>query len=184
MLRVLKRNRNIVRKTIVKYSKYLLLLFFVGCSSPTDPYEVEVEIQHNLSIVNGVPTLTLSDTWQTIHMLDFRVTLNGQPYEYAHMRFWSDLYWALNDTFGYFIHQGLSDDVVYVTYDTTYVTGGGLHDLVPTSNHSSMTDDDGQTRNAIAPIRTMAGSTLTLNWDVWVDEAMEEKSGIIIINLE
>ncbi len=56
----------------------------------------------------------------------------------------------------------------YNTYGTSYVIGGNLHDLVPTTNYSSLTDDDGTTRNMIAPVKTMIGDTLILVYDVYV----------------
>tara|TARA_B100000424_G_C22833090_1_gene444934 strand:- start:559 stop:909 length:351 start_codon:yes stop_codon:yes gene_type:complete len=100
-------------------------------------------------------------------MIDIEVKDNNGPVSYADVDFHSNLYWSLNDTIGYFIHRDLSDNVQYVTYDTSYVTGGSLHDLVPTSNYSSMTDSDGMTRNAIAPVQSMANETLVLTIDVW-----------------
>ena len=31
-------------------------------------------------------------------------------------------YWILDDTLGYVVSRGLTDDLVYVSYDTTYIT--------------------------------------------------------------
>jgi len=137
---------------------------------PTEPDSTyNVEVIHNLPIKDGMPTLDLNDdTWQTIHMIDIEVTdYDNLPISYADINFESNLYWELGDTLGYFIHRWLTDGMEYVTYDTSYVIGGGLHDLVPTTNYGSMTDSDGWTRNAIAPIRTMANDTLVLTIDVW-----------------
>ena len=58
-----------------------------------------------------------------------------------------------------------------------------LHDPVPTSNYGSLTDSDGYTRNAIAPVRIMKGDTLKLWWDVWVTGSMEGREGTITILL-
>ena len=75
----------------------------------------------------------------------------------------SNLYWELGDTLGYYIHRGLTDDLEYVSYDTTYVTGfEGT--LVPTSNTTSVSGEDGDVSNMIAPVETMVGDTLILSW--------------------
>ena len=76
------------------------------------------------------------------------------------IRFASNLFWQLNDTLGYFIERGLTDNVEYVAYDTSYITGGGHHDLVPTTNISSMTDNHGVTSNWIAPVRVYEAKSL------------------------
>ena len=55
---------------------------------------------------------------------------------------------------------------------------------VPTTNFRSMTDDEGLTRNAIAPVRTMDGETMTLSYSVWIEEIMERVHGEIQIRLE
>ena len=49
----------------------------------------------------------------------------------------SNFYWALGDTFGYVIaNNGLTDDLVYVGYDTTYITWFSGYE-VPIINGSS-----------------------------------------------
>ena len=35
----------------------------------------------------------------------------------------SNLYWVLGDTLGYIVKSGYTDGIVYVSYDTVYVTG-------------------------------------------------------------
>ena len=70
---------------------------------------------------------------------------------------------GIRDTLGYYIHRGLTDDLEYVSYDTTYVTGfEGT--LVPTSNTTSVSGEDGDVSNMIAPVKSMIGDTLTLSW--------------------
>lgn len=153
----------------------LPLLFLIGCSLPTEPgnSNFNVNIESNLPIINGIATLDLdnSPAWQTIHMIDIEVTdEDGYPIEYADVDFKSNLYWQLNNVWGYVEHNvlsDLSDELTWITYDTTFIVDGNLHDLVPTTNHSSMTDSDGLTRNALAPVTRMAGDTLVLTIDVW-----------------
>jgi len=149
------------------------LLFLIGCSLPTEPgYDANfnVNVISNLPIVDGIATLDLdnSPAWQTIHMIDIEVTdSDGYPIEYADVDFRSNLYWQLNNVWGYIEHNELTDELVWNAYDTTFVVEGNLQDLVPTTNHSSMTDSEGLTRNALAPVMKMAGDTLVLTIDVW-----------------
>ncbi len=151
----------------------LPLLFLIGCSLPTEPgYDsnFNVNVISNLPIIDGIATLDLdnSPAWQTIHMIDIEVTdSDGEPIEYADVDFKSNLYWQLNNVWGYIEHNGLTDELTWNAYDTTFVVDGNLHDLVPTTNHASMTDSDGLTRNALAPVTKMAGDTLVLTIDVW-----------------
>ncbi len=75
------------------------------------------------------------------------------------------MYWYLGDTLGYVVKRGLTDNLVYVSYDTVYVTGfNGME--VPTSNQTSYSNSNGELNNMIAPIQTMVGDTmkLTANW--------------------
>tara|TARA_R100001591_G_scaffold118515_1_gene141795 strand:- start:2291 stop:2713 length:423 start_codon:yes stop_codon:yes gene_type:complete len=127
---------------------------------------------------DGIYELELSSTnWQTLASVNFLVTRDGVPEEFVPIRFASNLYWQLNDTLGYFIHRDLTDNVEYVTYDTTYVTGGGVHDLVSTTNISSMTGTDGKTTNWIAPVESMRGETFILYYsyyDEWRSERVED----------
>ena len=97
------------------------------------------------------------NNWQTLYRVRGIVKKNDvtEPF----MKF----YWELGDTLGYYIHRGLTDDLEYVSYDTTYVTGfEGT--LVPTSNTTSVSGEDGDVSNMIAPVKSMVGDTLTLTW--------------------
>lgn len=174
------------RKSLMVFVKRIIslpILFLIGCGITEPSYDIEVKPYCNMPVIDGVPTLTLRDTWQTVHMIDFEVTLDGKPVEYATIRFESNLYWYLEDTLGYIVESALSDDIVYVSYDTTYVTGFN-GDEVPTTNWRSMTDDEGLTRNAIAPVRNMGGQTMVLSYSTWVEEVMERVYGEVKIKLE
>ena len=73
---------------------------------------------------NGYFHLTLDlDEWQTLYRVRGTVFKDGQPAEYIKFYWESNLYWIIGDTLGYIVHQGLTDDLVYVSYDTTYITG-------------------------------------------------------------
>ena len=96
------------------------------------------------------------NNWQTLYRVRGIVTKNGIPEPFMKFYWESNLFWDLGDTLGYYIHRGLTDDLEYVSYDTTYVTGfEGT--LVPTSNTTSVSGEDGNVSNMIAPVKTMVG---------------------------
>ena len=113
---------------------------------------------------NGYYHLELNpSTFQTLHRLSGHIYRNGIPLDVMKFNWESSHFWMLGDTLGYFIHRGLTDDLEYVSYDTTYVTGfEGT--LVPTSNTTSVSGEDGDVSNMIAPVKSMIGDTLTLSW--------------------
>ena len=164
------RNQKIL--AFVKSIISLPILFMIGCADVEMNQSVlEVEPYCNMPDIDndGVYELQMNrENWQTIHPIDFLVKVDGHLVEYADIDFKSNLFWSLNDTIGYFTHRWLTDNMAYNTYDTSYVIGGSLHDLVPTTNYSSLTDEDGTTRNMIAPVQSMIGDTLILVYDVYV----------------
>ena len=68
---------------IQKLRFFLILpLFFYSCGVMESEYkpDIAIEIEHNLPVIDGVPTLTLNQNmWQNIHYIDFKVTLDGRP---------------------------------------------------------------------------------------------------------
>ena len=103
------------------------------------------------------------NNWQTLYRVRGIVKKNDVPEPFMKFSWESNLYWELGDTLGYYIHRGLTDDLEYVSYDTTYVTGfEGT--LVPTSNTTSVSGEDGEVSNMIAPVQSMIGDTLILSW--------------------
>ena len=170
-----------VRKSLIRSILTVYSLLLIGCSLGPEEYSpLDVKPYCNMPDVNGdgIYELELSGSnWQTLAKVDFSVTRDGVPEEFVPIRSASNLFWQLNDTLGYFIHRNLTDNVEYVAYDTTYVTGGGVHDLVPTTNISSMTGTDGETSNWIAPVRSMRGETFVLYYsyyDEWRSERVED----------
>ena len=71
-------------------------------------------------------------------------------------------YWTLNDTVGYIVHQGLTDDLIYVSYDTTYITGFSDF-IVPTINCCSNSNSDGEVNTMFAPVWTMRFDTVLVS---------------------
>ena len=68
----------------------ILPLFFYSCGVMESEYkpDIAIEIEHNLPVIDGVPTLTLNQNmWQNIHYIDFKVTLDGRPAQYSSFSF-------------------------------------------------------------------------------------------------
>ena len=167
---------------IQKLRLFLILpLFFYSCGVMESEYkpDIAIEIEHNLPVIDGVPTLTLNQNmWQNIHYIDFKVTLDGRPAEYSSFSFNSNLFWFIGDINSYGKKNCLECSM-YTIGDHSE----NIHDPVPTSNYRSLTDSDGETRNAIAPVSIMKGETYKLWWDVWVTGSMEGREGTIDIKL-
>ena len=106
------------------------------------------------------------NSWQTLYRVRGIVYKDGVTIENMKFYWQSNLYWELGDTLGYYIHRGLTDNLEYVSYDTTYITGfSGME--VPTSNTASVSNADGEVSNMIAPVKSMIGDTLILNWEFY-----------------
>jgi len=159
--------------------------------------EVDYEITHNDTIEDDVVEDTLSrlqfevltdlemdangyyrlqiDTtnWQTLYRFSGRVTRDSLPCRVIEFGWYSAHHWIIGDTLGYVIaNNGLSDDMVYVGYDTTYVTWFTGHE-VPIVNSSSYSNIDGEVNTMIAPVKTMIGDTATIFYgylDGWTSE--------------
>ena len=119
------------------------------------------------SDANGFYRLPLNKgSWQTLHRVSATIKdKDEQPVEFFRMDWESNLYWFLGDTLGYVVKRGLTDELVYVSYDTVYITGfNGME--VPTSNQVSYSNAKGELNNMIAPVRSMVGDTLylTASW--------------------
>ena len=64
--------------------------------------------------------------------------------------------------------------------DTSYIIGFDGFE-VPTSNSISYSNSSGEINNMIAPVRTMAGDTLTLTW--YYSDGFDIRNGAIEIVL-
>ena len=153
---------------------YLLSVLFLVFLSCEDNQDEDTQSTYRFDIVwedtgitkdnNDYFHLTIDrNNWQTFYRVRGIVKKNDIPEPFMKFYWQSNLYWELGDTLGYYIHRGLTDDLEYVSYDTTYVTGfEGT--LVPTSNTTSVSGEDGYVSNMIAPVKSMIGDTLTLSW--------------------
>lgn len=118
---------------------------------------------------NGYYHLELNpSTFQTLHRLSGHIYRNGIPLDVMKFNWESSHYWMLGDTLGYFIHRGLTDDLEYVSYDTTYITG--FNDfVVPTINCCSYSNSDGEVNTMFSPVWTMRSDTIMVSVGYFID---------------
>ena len=150
------------------HSLVFIVFLIISCedSSNSDYGTLNFDMRLD-SDANGFYHLSLNkDSWQTLHRVSAIIKdKDEQPVENFWMEWDSNLYWYLGDTLGYVIKRGLTDELVYVSYDTVYITGfNGME--VPTSNQISYSNSKGELNNMIAPVRSMVGDTLylTASW--------------------
>ena len=154
----------------------ILFLIYWGCEDQTNDNNDENvdEIVFNLEPrldqdVNGYYHLELNpSSFQTLHRLSGHIYLNGAPLEVMKFYWESSHYWMLGDTLGYIVHQGLTDDLIYVSYDTTYITGFSDF-LVPTINSSSYSNSDGEVNTMFGPVWTMRSDTIMVSVGYLID---------------
>jgi len=153
------------------------LNLFVGCSSPFEPEEISpITFELNTQLEqdkNGYYHLKIDTTkWQTLHRVSGHVYRDGESVNVLKFGWGSSHHWLIGDDYGYIVSSGYTYDLVYVNYDTTYITGFTGWE-VPIVNGSSYSRMDGEVNTMIAPIRTMKGDTATIyyGWyDDWTDE--------------
>jgi len=175
-------------KILRRFTFSLFIFAFIGCeavepSSEDDTNNIIMTIEPRLDVdENGYYHLMIDrNNWQTIHRVSGHLNYeNGSSAELIKVVWSSNLYWYLGDTLGYIVHEGLTDDLIYVSYDTTYITGfSGME--VPTSNQASYSNAEGEVNNMIAPIRSMIGDTMTLFWRFSGNDYMYNEGSIGIV---
>jgi hypothetical protein len=141
----------------------ILIVLFYSCQTPDDDMEYAIEIDPRLEQdENGFFHLEINrGAWQTIHRLSGHITLDGEPAENVRVEWASSHFWSLNDTLGYYIQYGYTDQLDYISIDTTYVTG--FNDfIVPVINCCSYSNAEGEINTMIAPVRSMIGDTMNV----------------------
>ena len=166
------RTKNLIRNILIGLSALLL----IGCEDTY--YEKEPFLSFDWDVrlpidENGYYHLEMDrNNFQTLHRI------SGNVSEENIMVNWeSDLYWVLGDTLGYIVKSGYTDDLVYVAYDTVYVTGFE-GELVRTTNWTSYSNSKGEINNMIAPVKTMIGDTL--NVGAYYDYELIEVFNIVL----
>ena len=168
-------------KRLVSYgvTTLITLNLFIGCDSISGPSisPIEFELDTRLSVdANGYHHLKIDTTkWQTLHRISGHAYRDGEPMNVLKFGWASSHHWIVGDNFGYVIaNNGLTDDMTYVGYDTTYVTWFGGSE-VPIVNGSSYSREDGEVNTMVAPIRTMVGDTATIFYG-WYDDWTSEET--------
>ncbi len=155
-------------KVLIKNIVVGSLLFIIGCSDTRvginyDELFFDIDVRLPLD-ENGYYHLEMSrETWQTLHRISGSVYTDEEPAELIRFNWYSSHFWYIGDTLGYVVEFGLTDDLEYVSYDTTYVTWFNGSE-VPTTNCCSYSNSDGEVNNMIAPVQTMIGDTMTISY--------------------
>jgi hypothetical protein len=141
----------------------LNLMILVTCSALDQDFEIYFELEPRLELDhNGYYHLTLQrDNWQTTHRLSGHISIDGEFAENVRVVWTSSHFWHLNDTLGYYIDFGYTDQLEYTALDTTYITGFSNF-VVPTINCCSYSNANGEVNTMIAPVRSMIGDTMSV----------------------
>ena len=164
-----------MRKTFILF---IILITFFSCEDKNhkedeDELNEDSKSTYSFDIVwedtgitkdeNNFYHLTIDrNNWQTLYRVRGIVKKNDAPEPFMKFYWESNLYWELGDTLGYYIHRGLTDDLEYVSYDTTYITGFSDF-LVPTINCCSYSNSDGEVNTMFAPVWTMRYDTIRVS---------------------
>ena len=148
-----------------------LLFIFIGGENFTtnnDNNEDEIEAVFNLDPRldqddNGYFHLELDPTsFQTIHRISGHIYGDGEPLDVVRFYWESSHYWILGDTLGYIVNIGLTDQMVYVSIDTSYIIGFEGFE-VPTINCCSYSNSEGEVNTMFGPVWTMRYDTVLVS---------------------
>ena len=99
---------------------------------------------------------------QTLHRINGLITVDNYPYQNVRFEWSSNLYWILGDTLGYIVNQNLNDEGMYVSTDTSYMTGFKGFE-VQTINCCSYSNSKGEVNTMIGVVQQMIGDTMIVN---------------------
>ncbi|MBT4947177.1 MAG: hypothetical protein HON27_13555 [Candidatus Marinimicrobia bacterium] len=148
----------------VKYVLIVIVGIIIGaCSAIANDSGLYIDVEPRLPLdSNGYFHLDLlRDTWQTTHRISGHISFEGEPAENVRMEWTSSHYWHLNDTLGYYINYGYTDQLEYLALDTSYIIGFNNF-VVPTINCCSYSNADGEINTMITPVRSMIGDTMSV----------------------
>ena len=185
---------NLTKKSLIRGTRKTLgvilstlSLLIIGCSDNRvginyDEVFFDIDVRLPLD-ENGYYHLQMDRlNWQTLHRISGSVYTNDEPAELIRFNWYSSHYWYIGDTLGYIVEYGLTDDLEYVSYDTTYVTWFNGSE-VPTTNCCSYSNADGEVNNMIAPVQSMIGDTITISY-VYRDYSNSLNEGNVNIVLD
>ena len=120
---------------------------------------------------------------QTLHRINGLITIDDYYYQNVRFEWSSNLYWILGDTLGYIINQNLNDEGMYVSTDTSYMTGFNGFE-VQTINCCSYSNRYGEVNTMIGVVKQMIGDTMTVNVTYLVSYDGDQPSETIRIVLD
>ena len=185
-----------IKRTLGVITLSVFNLLVIGCEDIHQYDDINFTYQIGLpKDENGYYRMTLGSTWQTTQRLEGQLTSehsnSREDWERdlveTIMVYWeSSHFWVLNDTLGYVVKQGLTDDLEYVIYDSVYITGYEGRQ-VPTINFQSYPVKSGETtyevNQMLAPVQSMRGDTITIWTYYWdLNHTYKEYSTEIIID--
>ena len=139
----------------------------MSCSDITNSENEEYKFKINPRLEidnNGYYHLdVIRQNVQTLHRINGLITLENQPVENVRFEWSSNLYWILGDTIGYIVNQNLNDEGMYVSTDTSYITGFNGFE-VQTINCCSYSNSDGEVNTMIGVVKQMIGDTMIVNY--------------------
>tara|TARA_R100000081_G_C4812947_1_gene172562 strand:- start:265 stop:795 length:531 start_codon:yes stop_codon:yes gene_type:complete len=167
---------NVIRRILGVITLSVFSLF-IGCEDNHQIEEIVFELNTKLpQDENGYYRLTIDrNRWQTLHRIEGRVLRNNDGVNVIKFGWSSDLMWFVGDTLGYAI-QNTSDELLYIGYDTTYVTWFNGFE-VPIVNGASYSDYDGYVNTMLAPVKTMIGDTATIYFTYYDNWRYEDTYG-------
>ena len=185
---------NLTKRNLIKGTRKtlgvivsVLSLLIIGCSDNRvganyDELFFDIDVRLPLD-ANGYYHLEMDTvSWQTTHRISGSVYTHDGPADVVRFNWYSSYYWYIGDTLGYIVERGLTDDLEYVSYDTTYITWFNGSE-VPTTNCCSYSNSDGEVNNMIAPVQSMIGDTITISY-VYRDYSNSLNEGNVNIVLD
>ena len=166
----------------------LLLILLIGCSDSTSVFEpkesdvIRIDLDYGLNSEyplskdgNGYYHMTLGNTWQTTQRISGTAYINDVPLEVLRVQWESDLMWYLGDTLGYIVNRNFNDDGMYVSVDTSYITGfNGME--VPTINCCSYSNSKGEFNQMSGFVRPMIGDTALIEVSYGIREVTNDSN--------
>jgi len=149
----------------------LTLLFILSCEDSLSKNEESHEYKFEHIYVdtgitkdnNGYFHLTLDrNRWQTIYRVRGIVYRDDIPVELVRFVWESSHYWIIGDTLGYIVNRGLTDQMEYVSIDTSYIIGFEGFE-VPTINCCSYSNSEGEVNTMFGPVWTMRYDTVRVS---------------------
>jgi len=159
--------RTNIMKRIILFTS-LLLFLFISCENLTNDDEDTIEIVFNLDTRldqdnNGYYHLKLNpNEFQTLHRISGHIYGDDQPLDVVNFNWESSHYWIIGDTLGYIVNRGLTDQMEYVSIDTSYIIGFEGFE-VPTINCCSYSNSEGEVNTMFGPVWTMRYDTVLVS---------------------